>query len=230
MKRLLVLMAAIALILSVSACYATVFVNRDYYWDDYSKVWRYNVVPRHYAGSAVWNAGSDFGRMGAGAPYILESDVYVDAGGTLSVGPGVTVQIPGGCGVYAYGTLNAQGTAESHVTFTSTSASPGPGSWEEIGFYGAGASASVMTYCDVTYGGSGAYRNKFNGYYNCYGSILAWDCAPTFDHVTSSYSGNYAFWGRGACQATITVVSILVCKINLGCFLPVVVSLPEQAI
>ena len=203
MKLRIAIVCALLALLLCSCAQATVYINRDYYIDSYDGHLHYNVVNRHYAGSAVWNADSNFGYNGVGGPYVLEADVYVDAGGRLDIGAGVTVLIPGGRGIYAYGTLNAQGTAESHITFTSTSASPSPGSWEEIGFLGAGASASVMSYCDVMYGGSGAFRNKFNGYYNCYGSILAWDCAPTFDHVTSSYSGNYAFHGRGACQATI---------------------------
>jgi hypothetical protein len=88
MKRITL---ALGIVVALAACFqaqAMVYVNRDYYWDDYDDVWRYNVVPRHYAGSAAWNVDSDFGRMGAGAPYILESDVYVDAGGTLNIGPG----------------------------------------------------------------------------------------------------------------------------------------------
>ena len=160
MRKVLLLVCAVVTLLGAGAVDAAVYINRDYYWDDYSKVWRYTIVDRHYGGSAAWNVDSDFGLMGSGAPYILEADVYVDAGGRLEIGPGVVVKIPGGRGVYVAGTLDAQGTVDSHITFTSTSAAPAPGSWEDIVFYGAGASGSVMRYCDVSYGGSGAYRSK----------------------------------------------------------------------
>ena len=197
---------ALCVVLALAACLAAqaaVYINRDYWYFEGDGQWHYSIVDRHY-GSGHWTVDGNFGLQGTGSPYVMEADVYVDSGGTLTIDPGVTVLVPGGRGIYVAGTLNAQGTAESHITFTSTSPTPVPGSWEDIAFNGAGASGSVMSYCDVAYGGSGAFRSKFFGAYSCYGSILVRDCAPTFDHVTSSYAGNYAFNGRGACQASIT--------------------------
>ena len=196
------------LVTAASTASATVYVNRDYYWYEPDKEWRYTVVERHYgAGSSVtWNADSSFGLQGSGPVYVFEANVYVDAGATLNIGQGVTVRLPGGVGLYALGTLNAQGTAGSRITFTSTGA-PSPGSWREIAFIGAGANASQMRYCDVSGGGDGAYKTGGGFYHYANGNIMVSGCSPKFENCTSTASANYAFYGQDACQADIAYCS-----------------------
>lgn len=195
---------------------ATVYINRDYYWDEYSKEWRYNVVNRSYSTeAATWGTDTDFGHAGQGTPYIMEADVYVGEGATLSVEPGVTVKIPGGRGIYVAGTLNAQGTASNRITFTSASASPLPGAWDEICFSGAGASGSVMRYCDVMYGGAGSFTSKFIGYHYAYGSVRVHDSAPTIDNCSISHAAHYGVQGTGACEAKVTNSLISSCSYGL---------------
>ncbi len=196
------------LVTAASTASATVYVNRDYYWFEPESEWRYTLVERHYgAGSSVtWNADSSFGLQGSGPVYVFEANVYVDAGATLNIGPGVTVRLPGGVGLYALGTLNAQGTAGSRITFTSTGA-PSPGSWREIAFIGAGANASQMRYCDVSGGGDGAYMPSGGYWHYAYGNIMVSGCSPKFENCTSTGSANYAFYGQDACQADIASCS-----------------------
>lgn len=201
----LLLITAAAVSLAVPA-ECTVYVNRNYYWYEPEHEWRYTVVDRVYGDgvSATWNANSDFGLQGSGPDYVLEAQVYVEAGGALNIGQGVTVKIPGAVGIYVRGTLNAQGSATNHIVFTSTSGSPAAGSWREIAFIGAGANASQMRYCDVSYGGDGAYVPVGGYYHYSRGNIQVNACSPSFDHCTFSHSGSYAFYGLDACQADIS--------------------------
>lgn len=202
----LALLVVVLAVVAVSDAAAAVYVNRDYYWDESTKQWRYNLVDRYYTGDepTVWNANSDFGHQGQGPDYVLERDVYVQPGATLRIGQGVTVKISGGRGFYVSGTLSAQGSQAERIVFTSTSGSPGPGSWREIAFLGSGANASEMRYCDISYGGDGGYVSTGGFWHYARGLVLVSDCSPSFEHCTFSHSANYAFYGYDACQADIS--------------------------
>ncbi len=196
------------LVTAASTASAAVYVNRDYYWYEPEREWRYSIVERHYgSGSSVtWNADSSFGLQGSGPVYIFEANVFVDAGATLNIGPGVTVRFPGSTGMYVRGTLNAQGTANSRITFTSTGAAS-PGSWREIAFIGADANASQMRYCNVTGGGDGAHISVGGFWHNANGNVMVSGCSPKFENCTFSSSANCAFYGHDACQADIAYCS-----------------------
>ncbi len=207
MRSSLRLLLVASLLLAFSgSLHAAVYVNRDYYWYEPAQEWRYNVVDRTYgSGTTVsWNSDSNFGVQGSGPEYIIEAQVFVNEGATLNIGQGVTVRFSAGTGMYIRGTLNAQGSSTGRIAFTSTSGSPAPGSWREIAFIGAGASGSVMRFCDVSWGGDGAYIPTGGYWHHARGNILVWDCAPSFEYCASSHSGNYAFCAPSGCQADIS--------------------------
>lgn len=89
----------------------------------------------------------------AHSPYVLEKDVSVEKGAILFVEPGVTVKYnPGTSIIVKDGGIDARGTAERVITFTSNSSSPSPGSYPSaIRFDQPSPQASFFRYCIFEY-------------------------------------------------------------------------------
>lgn len=204
-----------------SAGSAAVYVNRDYYWDQFEQVWKYNIVDRHIGvGSSVtWNTDSDFGLQGTGSPYILEADVYVDYNpdtqqkGTLNIGAGVVVRVPASRGIYVNGTLNAQGNPSSRIVFTSTTGTQ-PGSWDCLFFWGEGSSGSVLRYCDIQYAGREASVYKNGAWHITNGAVSIWNSAPVLDHLNITTAA-HGIRSSGSSQATISNCLIQNCQYGI---------------
>ena len=103
----------------------------------------------------------------ADSPITVTGHVTVDAGVTLTVEPGVTVEFDTGKVLDINGTLIAQGTSSDKVTFTSSAASPTAGDWQFIRFGDSAVSASfdgsgdylsgsIFQHCTVEYAGYGS--------------------------------------------------------------------------
>jgi hypothetical protein len=105
----------------------------------------------------------------AGSPYILDGNVTVAAGVTLTVDPGVVVKLNGTSRqLRVTGTLKALGSASAPITFTSyqddtaggdstgdgAATSGAPGQWYSI-YVASGASGTELKYVNVRYGGWG---------------------------------------------------------------------------
>lgn len=122
-------------------------------------------------------------------PYCVVGDIgvyktsYTTA--TLTIEPGVIVKFSAGKGLTiahlttSYkGALNAQGTAEAPIVFTSMAASPQPGDWKGIAFYyTTDATATILDHCIVEYGG---LTNNSNLYFD--------RTSPTVINSTIRYS------------------------------------------
>jgi hypothetical protein len=91
----------------------------------------------------------------ADSPYIVLGGVYVGAGATLTIEPGVEVRFNAGTWLspQSGGTLLAEGTAGQPIVFTSNAASPGPGDWRYLYFYD--GSRVRLSHCSVRYAGGG---------------------------------------------------------------------------
>jgi parallel beta-helix repeat protein len=65
------------------------------------------------------------------SPYILEENVVVDEGATLFIEAGVTLKFNSGTSLIVKdGAIDARGTSDQLITFTSNSSSPSPGSFQ----------------------------------------------------------------------------------------------------
>ena len=96
------------------------------------------------AGNTTWNL--------AGSPYIVTSDVTVEAGVSLTVDAGVTVKVNNGFFIEVNGTLNASGTQANVITFTSNQPSTVVGDWNGVKFYdGSGGTLQncVIEHADI---------------------------------------------------------------------------------
>ncbi|MBN2451704.1 MAG: right-handed parallel beta-helix repeat-containing protein, partial [Lentisphaeria bacterium] len=88
---------------------------------------------------------------GAGEPFtlVVQGEILVDAGASLSVSPGVTVRVARYTRMVVHGALSAVGAAGQPVVFTGTS--PEAGWWRGISIEGSGSAS--FEWCDIGYGG-----------------------------------------------------------------------------
>ncbi len=122
----------------------------------------------------------------AGSPYILQTqNVTVRDNVTLTIEPGVTVEINAGRGLWVYGTLLAVGTPAQPITFTRMTGATG--AWGQVqiggGTVNGDSNGSQISYATIEGGGTGAQM------------LYVYNSAATLDHLTvrnSSTRGLYA--------------------------------------
>nr|WP_319393630.1 right-handed parallel beta-helix repeat-containing protein [uncultured Desulfobacter sp.] len=112
---------------------------------------------------------------------------------TLTIEPGTVLRFAAGCKMivgsqydsWDPGALQAIGTADSKVIFTSNEEAPSPGSWGGIYFDASTHDdTTIMEYCDVLYGTYGTSS----------GSICTRSSNPTIKNSSIRYSANYGIY------------------------------------
>jgi hypothetical protein len=89
-----------------------------------------------------------------GAPIVITDNwAVVTSGRTLTVTPGTTLKFTSAIGLQAQSgsTINAMGTEDLPIVFTSAAASPAPGSWTSLAFWA--GSTSSLSHAEVAYAG-----------------------------------------------------------------------------
>ncbi len=117
------------------------------------------------------------------SPYFIVGDVWIPEGQTLTVEPGVEVKFEGNFSVDVYGTLDAQGTQEDSIVFTTIDEVDS--TWSGITFK-EGSSASVLSYTKLRRGGLVDS--------SVYGGVMRVEgAAPTIEHC--EFYDNQGFRG-----------------------------------
>jgi len=106
----------------------------------------------------------------AESPYLVVGDVTVNAGVQLTIEPGVIIKFESGADLFINGILDAEGTADQHIVFTShkddsvggdtnrdgAASWPAAGDWGRIVFNDSIIDGMTnLRYAEVRYGGSG---------------------------------------------------------------------------
>ncbi len=133
--------------------------------------------------SGTWDA--------AGSPYLIEGNITVPTGQTLTIEPGVEVLFQSWYKLTVNGTLLAQGTAASPILFTGPSPSPG---WLGIRFVDA-SDSSLLDHVVVENGRATGAPPDNKG-----GGIYVENTSPTISH--STIRNNYAKLSGGGLYLT----------------------------
>jgi len=86
-------------------------------------------------------------------PHIIDGNVTVDNGVTLTIEQGCEVYFDGNYYLRINGVLEADGTSGNHIIFTSNQITPEKGDWQYLYFYNADPGC-ILDYCDILYGGA----------------------------------------------------------------------------
>jgi hypothetical protein len=143
--------------------------------------------------SGTWNL--------AGSPYLVEGEITVPTGQTLTIEPGVTVDFQGHYKMIVNGTLTAVGDADNMITFTADNSVSG---WHSIRFLDA-PDGSELTWCWFEYGratgtliedkrgGAIYFFNSGADVSRCVfvdnsaqwgGAVYSWQGSPSFENCT----------------------------------------------
>src|SRR5665213_3557559 len=171
---------------------------------------RYVVLGGTLAENQTWSFG--------GLVAQLSSSVTIPAGLTLTVVPGQIVKLSNGQVITANGTLNATGTADAPIIFTSqyddsaggdsnadgANTTPRSGDWQAINLL-AGSDASVLKNAQIRYAGNANVPGDGNWFRN---ALLIDAASPTVQNVQITNSDYVGVRIQNGSDATLNGVAV----------------------
>lgn len=99
----------------------------------------------------VYVSGNVSGNWTSSNTYIVTGNITVPVGQTLTIEPNTEIKFDGYFSLIVNGTLNAVGTENNYIIFTSTSSIPTNTDWNQI-FINTSSTGSILKYCIIEYG------------------------------------------------------------------------------
>jgi len=94
------------------------------------------------------------------SPFVVSKNITIYPSVTLTIEPGVEVRFGGNLSIIVEGRLNAVGTQNNNITFTSNKDQPKAGDWGTIKFNG--TAQSTLAYCVLKYATNGTTIENSN--------------------------------------------------------------------
>ncbi len=137
----------------------------------------------------------------------LKGTIVVSSGFKLTIKPGVIVKLASGVRLTVNGSINAIGTPDSLIIFTSdkddsyggdtngdsTATLAARGNWDNVWLYYNQNNSSVISNCIIKWGGSGGW-----------GNILCEGASPTINNIFSTQSSNYGLTFYSSSNSTLS--------------------------
>ena len=108
-------------------------------------------INEYISSDTIWNL--------SGSPYILQRNVIVEEGVTLTIEPGVVVLFNGNYDLAVDGVLDASGNSTAYITFTSYNSSLG--NWGRINFRTLSSNINI-SYVNISYADYGIYGDELD--------------------------------------------------------------------
>ena len=100
----------------------------------------------------VYLSGNISGVLTSELVYIVTDDITIPVYQMLSIEPGTLIKLQSGCNFNVHGVLEAIGTEEEKIVFTSAENPPSIGDWGVIYFYGDAYDTCFLKHCKIEYG------------------------------------------------------------------------------
>ncbi|WP_444893972.1 right-handed parallel beta-helix repeat-containing protein [Microbulbifer sp. TRSA001] len=146
----------------------------------------------------------------AGTTYTLLSTLYVQSGVTLTIEPGARIEVGGEFRLRVYGTLDAQGSSDNPIIFTSDESTPRAGDWYGIVAQSGGTvdlDHVILEYGDYgLYAASGSTFSVSNStlqYFDESG-VYAYNASGSISNNTIQYADVAGVYLQGVANATVS--------------------------
>ncbi|WP_192879390.1 right-handed parallel beta-helix repeat-containing protein [Microbulbifer sp. A4B17] len=144
----------------------------------------------------------------ADTAYTLLGKLYVQSGVTLTIEPGVLIEVGGDFSLEVYGTLDAQGTSDSPIVFTTDESTPSVGDWYGIVVQSGGT--VNLDYVTLEYGNYGLYAESGSTFslsnstlrYFEEDGVYAYKASGSISNNTIEYAGRAGVYLYGVADVT----------------------------